>query len=289
MNNESSLYGEGTKIVLGGMTLVGLLVVWGMFIAQNGEVGFFEEKTTPESCFEVETITNKVAQNKCELHQNRLEDEQKKLTPERYCDGEYCMMIPPVYDKPLYHHTFDDMVSNYYCSQRRDAVIITDYSRDEEQCGVNVVIPRTIEGKQVVAIGKHAFWLDYDKRRNPNYLKLEQVVLPKGLVWIDDEAFASNNLSGELILPRSLKAIGERGFGNNNLESVRFNQWLEVIESKAFRNNKLSHIDLPESVAYIQSEAFLKNQIESVHLPVNLNEGTKVNPVTIFDRGVEIE
>jgi hypothetical protein len=62
-----------------------------------------------------------------------------------------------------------------------------------------------------------------------------------------------------------------------------------VIESKAFRNNKLSHIDLPESVAYIQNEAFLKNQIESVHLPVNLNEGTKVNPVTIFDRGVKIE
>lgn len=274
---------------------VGLIVLWlAMFICLvklfvGVRFNLENLNPSPRACFDVEVIKKKEAQDKCDLYQKRRQSEEEKLHPQIKCWWGICIQIPPSYKKPLYHHTFEDIISNYYCSQVEESLIITNYKRDEEWCGEEVVIPDIIDGKTVVAIWRGAFWLNYREKEDSKYLKLRRVHLPKRLVWIDDLAFASNHLTWELILPKSLKAIGEWGFGNNDISTVKFNSELEVIESKAFRNNKLSHIELPESIFHIQKEAFLGNQIESVHLPVNLNDGVDISPDSLFDPSVLIE
>ena len=72
-----------------------------------------------------------------------------------------------------------------------------------------VVIPASIGGKPVTAIGDSVF--------EDN--QLTGVVIPNSVISIGDYAFFGNKLTG-VIIPNSVTSIGGDAFGNNQLTSV---------------------------------------------------------------------
>ena len=82
-----------------------------------------------------------------------------------------------------------------------------------------VVIP-----KQVKTIGSIAFY-------NSN---VSTLIFEEGseLETIDNEAFSSNNLSGNLVFPKTIKLINWGSFTGNNLTSVTFPSSATYFENK---------------------------------------------------------
>ena len=144
----------------------------------------------------------------------------------------------------------------------------------------NMVIPETLYGLRVTAIGREAFL-----RKG-----LTSVLLPDTLVTIGDYAFAngisdvSSTYSGqrntltEILIPNSVMQIGEGAFqgyifgsavGNiqegGELTKVSFGSGIQTIGANAFRFNKLTDLVLPDSVTTIGGRAFASNQLSNVN------------------------
>jgi hypothetical protein len=99
-----------------------------------------------------------------------------------------------------------------------------------------VVIPETVNGIRVTAIGNNAFASS----------DLTSVTIPNGVISIGNEAFTSNKLTS-VTIPDSVTSIGYR----------------------AFRNNQLAIVTIPGNNVIIGSEAFASNPITSVTLGNN--------------------
>jgi hypothetical protein len=122
-----------------------------------------------------------------------------------------------------------------------------------------LVIPGTIGGTKVTAIGEDAF----------KGGDLTSVTIPAGVLTIKYGAFEGNKLAS-LTLPEGLKTIERRAFAYNNIASLSIPGSLERIESETFKNNKLTSLVIPEGVEYIADNAFIGNQTESLSLPSSL-------------------
>jgi hypothetical protein len=96
-----------------------------------------------------------------------------------------------------------------------------------------IVIPATIGGKPVTAIG--------------------------------EGAFRKADLTGAVI-PDSVKTIGSYAFSQNKLTSVTIGKGVTSIGSYAFSNNKLTAIVIPDSVQTIEGRAFENNPLEDITL-----------------------
>ena len=130
------------------------------------------------------------------------------------------------------------------------SVSITGY---KASCGMNVIIPDAINGREVVEIGQQAF---FNKNITSVYIpesvrkigyqslshnKLTEVVIPNGVKIIDVLAFHINKIS-KLKLPVGLESIGERAFENNYLADSIENLVpgpKTVIGVNAFRYNRI--------------------------------------------------
>lgn len=132
---------------------------------------------------------------------------------------------------------------------------ITRYSDEGPK---DVVIPETIEGVQVRAIGYGTF-----KEKG-----LISVVLPEGLEEIGMSAFDRNRLRS-LKLPSSLKSIGTYAFSDNQLTTVNLPEGLETIQDGAFFINRLTTVTTPKSLLRLGKMVFAQNQLTSV----NFSEG----------------
>ena len=150
---------------------------------------------------------------------------------------------------------------------------ITRYYHTEEgkegakKCPNDVVIPAKISGVQVKNIGNYAFAsLDglepissyknkyevrlMDTSYIPNF-KLTSLILPEGLVNIDEYAFIGNKLK-TVTIPSTVKRIGQSAFRNNELQTVIFKGNKDDIEiecSYAFTGEK--HSDVVNSISTI--------------------------------------
>lgn len=124
------------------------------------------------------------------------------------------------------------------------SAVITRYTGDE----VEVVVPATIDGIPVSAIGKHAF----------ASTKVEKVMLQDGIARMEEGAFQSNSALKEVVLPPSLQTIGDFAFNDcGNLALVRFSEGLLEIGQSAFSYDRaLSGVTLPDSLRTIGSYAF---------------------------------
>ena len=112
--------------------------------------------------------------------------------------------------------------------------VITNY---DISCGTDVVIPRQIDGVEVVEIGFEAF----------NALGITSVKLPKSITYIREGAFPNNDIS-VIVIPNSVVSIERWAFYGNPLTNVKLNNLDVEIECQAFgdANNIITH-NLPES------------------------------------------
>jgi len=146
-----------------------------------------------------------------------------------------------------------------------------------------IVIPPTIKGMPVTAIGNGAFT---DSRLTSvvmpdsityigasafassgmfasEWNRLESIVIPGNVAYIGSQAFANNQLTS-VVIPGSVTSIGSSAFWNNQLTSVVISNGVTSIGSSAFESNQLTSAVIPGSVTFIESSAFANNQLASV-------------------------
>ena len=127
-------------------------------------------------------------------------------------------------------------------------VAITGWKQDVELPS-ELVIPATIEGEKVVAIGKDAF-------RFGN--SLTSVVIPEGITSIGESAFMACSSLTNVVIPESVTSIGDRAFtACSSLTSVVIPEGVTKIGGYVFIScSSLTSVVIPESVKEIGVTAF---------------------------------
>ena len=140
---------------------------------------------------------------------------------------------------------------------------------------LDVVIPNTIAGKNVVAIGERAFLgAGLTSVEIPKGIteieagvfaqnKLKSVTIPEGVTYIGSMAFYQNQLT-TLVLPDSVEHIDSLVFSGNQLTSVKLSEKLSYIGNFAFQNNKLTKLEIPKSVTKLDGGTFCDNPLTEV-------------------------
>jgi len=125
--------------------------------------------------------------------------------------------------------------------------------------GLDVNIPKTINGLQVLHIGANAF-----KGIAEN--KLVAISIPEGVVSIGDNAFADNALTS-VILPNTIENIGMNAFSGNNITVIVVSSTIATMGEGVLESNYLSGISIPPSITAIPANAFADNNLKSIALP----------------------
>jgi tetratricopeptide (TPR) repeat protein len=131
-------------------------------------------------------------------------------------------------------------------------VTIMEYGGEDTQ----VVIPRSIGGNPVTAIGERAF----------EQKQLTSIVIPSSVTIIEDHAFSDNQLTNAVI-PDSVKNVGNFAFYRNQLKDVTIGSGVTNIGKIAFGENQLTSVAIPNSVTTIGGGAFGQNQLTNVVIP----------------------
>jgi tetratricopeptide (TPR) repeat protein len=113
---------------------------------------------------------------------------------------------------------------------------ITKYAGEDTQ----VIIPASIGGKPVTAIGERAF----EKKQ------LTSVEIPSSVTTIGDNAFAGNQLT-EVEIPSGVTYLS--GFNNNRLTTVAIPDSVTHIGDSAFARNQLTSVTIGKGGPYISS------------------------------------
>ena len=120
-----------------------------------------------------------------------------------------------------------------------------------------IIIPDTIEGCKVTAIGDHAFDGIFDDVRNP--AKRTQLILPDSITHIGDYAFNNCGALLSIVLPDRITHIGDYAFANCHNVPITLPNNLAYIGSYAFESCMgLSNILIPGSVTHVSDYAFIE-------------------------------
>lgn len=105
-----------------------------------------------------------------------------------------------------------------------------------------------------------------------------KVIIPEGVINIEDHAFSQAYNVEEVVLPHSLRTIKENAFLNcSNLKEIVFPQQLSKIMRFAFgRCSSLTHVQIPQYVVSIGPWAFCG--CSSLQDVVISSEKTKIEP-----------
>jgi hypothetical protein len=118
--------------------------------------------------------------------------------------------------------------------------ILVSYTGQEKA----VTIPDTL---RITEIGESAF----------SHARFESLVIPRGVIKIGKNAFASCYSLNAVALPDTLKVIDEGGFsGCRNLKTITLPNVMTIIGDNAFYGTGLVRIIIPESVQVIMNGAF---------------------------------
>lgn len=120
----------------------------------------------------------------------------------------------------------------------------------------DIVIPKSLGGKSVTAIGENAF-------RSKN---LTSVTIPNTVKTIEEIAFGANKLSS-VDIPNSVTSIGPYAFADNELVLVNIANSVNTIGEGAFRDNYLESVIIPDGVTVIKEETFQKNELTNITIP----------------------
>jgi len=165
----------------------------------------------------------------------------------------------------------------------------------DNSCGVDVVIPREIDGysidtiygfedrqnyehtifeysgvntiimqNNIVIIAESAFGFD-------NGSSLMYVEIPNNVTTIEYDAFSYTGLRS-VYIPNSVTTMSTAAFiDNSKLVNLTFeeNSNLTIIGESAFRSNQLTSVEIPNSVTTIGDGAFSNNQLTSITFEEN--------------------
>jgi hypothetical protein len=138
--------------------------------------------------------------------------------------------------------------------------VITKYNGFDTE----IVIPATIGGKKITAIGSGVFGRS----------GLTSVTIPEGVTSIGDGAFSQNKHTS-LTLPGTVKKIGEFAFSNNPITAIVLPEGVETVNDYAFSDTKCTSVSIPstiKSLSWITSPSYI--------LAANIN--IKVGPDEVF-------
>ena len=178
------------------------------------------------------------------------------------------------------HAAADTTPDGYTYTVGAGGVTITDYSGTD----VNLVVPGTIGGQNVIAIGDSAFsdkstlksiLLPDSVTSVGNYafyscFALESLSLGSGLQTVGSYAFSKCYALTSLNVPDGVTAIGANAFDNDiALTSVELPDNLRAVNSKLFLNcGELTGVTIPAGVTTIYSSAFSGcGKLTSVAIP----------------------
>ncbi|MBR3203322.1 MAG: leucine-rich repeat protein, partial [Solobacterium sp.] len=194
-------------------------------------------------------------------------------------------------------------ISDFDITVTGTTVMITDYKGDD----TTVIIPSSVDGKKVVAIGPNVF-LDNKE--------LIEIVIPEGVKSIGYNAFSGCTNLSKVIMPASVAIIEEGAFsecsslnstgpiGSGNdyefgwtagipahafegcaeLTEVIFPAALKTIGEHAFSRTKLTAVVIPKTVQSIGDYAFSDCALEKVSIPASVtNLGEFVFEYGLFE------
>jgi hypothetical protein len=139
----------------------------------------------------------------------------------------------------------------------------------------NMVIPPTINGQPVVAIGGIRAFSLY----NPNVLLnvsdygITSVTIPNSVRTIGEEAFAYNKQLTSIIIPNGVTTIGKGAFWSCGLTSITILNSVTTIGMDAFSYNQLTTLTIPDSVTTFRPGAFEYNKLTTVSIGSGLTSG----------------
>ena len=136
--------------------------------------------------------------------------------------------------------------------------------------GIDIVIPSTIDGKTVVAIGDNAFYA--------KALSTETSMLNKSNIQFmsnkEDREIAAAHRGNikSVVIPSTVKSIGKEAFDFNQISSVTLSNGLKMIGNNAFNDNQLTSVTIPSSVTSIGYGAFYKRSYSNPNLTKIVNK-----------------
>ena len=171
-------------------------------------------------------------------------------------------------------------------------------------CPTNIVIPSTLGGVTVTAIGTRAFdgIPAITALTIPNtvteigssafeYAQITTLVIPDSVITIGSTAFYSMALTSltlgsslttiggdafayssltTLVIPNSVTTISSTAFYDNNITSLTLGNQVTTIGSSAFNYNNLASVTIPNSVTEIEGSAFANNGLAALTLGNNV-------------------
>ncbi|MBQ7011630.1 MAG: leucine-rich repeat protein [Clostridia bacterium] len=149
---------------------------------------------------------------------------------------------------------------------------ITEYKGNAE----NVIIPEVLGGYPVTAIGKDAFreWGDW---------LVKTVVLPKTLKRIEDRAFYYCKKMDSIVLPEGLEYIGEYAFALCGFNEIRIPDSVTLIGKRAFEYQLNEYFKEKPCLVYLGSGFCDTQTVRNADLgsaDLYLHDGTKVPALT---------
>ena len=143
-------------------------------------------------------------------------------------------------------------------------VTITDYydyegnNNENPACPRRVVIPDTLGGNPVVAIGTEAF----------AYNSLTGVIMPNTITTLGDRAFRSSGTFEEVKLSSNLQSIGQGVFIWDTVPDLVLPNTVTTIANMAFQGVTTPRLVIPSSVTSMCTSCFTQSQITELVIDV---------------------
>ena len=183
-------------------------------------------------------------------------------------------------DPQIVNYGIEIQNSDYVYTINEDGITLKRYIGT----GKDIVIPQSIDGRDVVSIGQDCFSdnkeilsveLSGKLKTIQSFAfyrcdKLSKLIIKNGLKIIGRSAFAHCTALEAVTLPKSVTQIGECAFANcTELKTVSFAGQRELqIGAAAFSETAIEKIVLPEGTTTISNAAFINcKKLKEVYLP----------------------